>query len=164
MSSDLYLKDKIEFNISTLEGSRLWGLDTVLNCQNAGLVFRTTTDPVFSAATFPPPHQHHPTSQKFPNSWSNQKRRQHSSVDLQVDLLCQYFALQGQILDHLLQQPPYKRVQRSRWGSISEKFLIFSWTKTHFDLIGFMEKRPRKMQLLETAEFTSQYFNTCTEI
>ena len=95
MSSDLYLKDKIEFNISTLEGSRLWGLDTVLNCQNAGLVFRTTTDPVFSAATFPPPHQHHPTSQKFPNSWSNQKRRQHSSVDLQVDLLRQYFALQG---------------------------------------------------------------------
>jgi len=54
----------------------------------------------------PPPPQQRATSQK-------------SVVDLQVDLLRQYFALQGlhgqsQILDHLFQQPPYRRFQRSR--------------------------------------------------
>merc|ERR1712210_212770 len=70
----------------------------------------------------PAPPQLH-SSQKFPNSLSNQQqqglRRQESSLDLQADLLRQYFALQGlhrqsQILDHLLQQPPFRRVQRSR--------------------------------------------------
>jgi len=74
--------------------------------------------PSWPASPPPPPPQ-----QKFPNSWSSQqqglRRQQSSVVDLQVDLLRQYFALQGlhgqsQILDHLFQQPPYRRVQRSR--------------------------------------------------
>ena len=89
----------------------------------------------------------HPRSQKFPySSWTNpihhQQQgllRQQSSADLQTDLLRQYFALQGlhpssfilcqyfvlqglhhgggmrdQHLQHL-----YRRVQPSRWGSIS---------------------------------------------
>merc|ERR1712110_182028 len=72
--------------------------------------------------TPPAPPQQRASSQKFPNSWSNQQqglRRQQGSLDLQADLLRQYFALQGlhrqsQILDLLLQQPPFRRVQRSR--------------------------------------------------
>ena len=85
--------------------------------------------------TSPPASSHQQHRATFPNSWSSSQQqglsRQQSSLDLQADLLRQYFALQGlsrqsQILDHLLQQPSFRRVQRSRWGSLSKNLI---WTK-----------------------------------
>merc|ERR1712233_11942 len=94
----------------------------------------------------PPPRQHQlASSQKFPIFQQlGLSRQQSSAVDLQAELLRQYFALQGlhrqsQILDHLLQQqPPYRRVQRSRSGGMSNKD---TWrTKTYTTTIAKKEK------------------------